>query len=433
LSVSLLACATTAFAQTARPERPYRGLFASGTESWTQSVVASGSLASGYDDNLLAGARGGNRGAGVVAGPNARGTFGQGSASLRYSFESEGLSIGASAASSVRYYPKGTTDKYTRSTSGQMNLSAQLRKGTSLSAQLAATQQPDTFAELFSVPDLDISFSEPALPELDTASALSYYLAFAGNVGITHNLSERTKIGGSYGLRTTSGRGDRGEFKKQRGDGHLTHQLGRGLSVRAGYSYSQGDYSNDHSVPNHVIDAGVNYNRSLSFSRRTTLSFGTGTTATRARDKLRYTLVGNARLNHEIGRSWLAQTGYSRRVLLHESWQEPVLANSVNAGLSGLISRRLQFTSSADAAFATVGEHTGGRNFDSYHGSAAITYAITRFLNAGVTYAYYRYRAADDVLLPEGFPRTFDRQSIRVTVNVWAPLFERGRRTNVTR
>ena len=46
----------TAAAQ-GRPERPYRGLFASGLGAADHSLVATGSVGSGWDNNLLADTR----------------------------------------------------------------------------------------------------------------------------------------------------------------------------------------------------------------------------------------------------------------------------------------------------------------------------------------------------------------------------------------
>jgi hypothetical protein len=156
------------------------------------------------------------------------------------------------------------------------------------------------------------------------------------------------------------------------------------------------------------------------------VSFGTGTAATRTHEALRYHVVGDAHLNHEIGRTWNAYATYARRVMLRESFDEPVLANTATAGLKGLFTRRLQFNFIAQAALGEVGEDRNGNKFDSYYANSSLTYSVTRFMSVGVTYSYYRHRAGEDVSLPVGYPREFDRQSVRANVNLWAPLFQRG-------
>ena len=50
--------AASAAAQSVRPERPYRGLFASSSSDTEQELALNGSLGSGYDDNILADAQG---------------------------------------------------------------------------------------------------------------------------------------------------------------------------------------------------------------------------------------------------------------------------------------------------------------------------------------------------------------------------------------
>lgn len=415
--------------QTSRPERPYRGLFASGTDSASETLVGNVSLSGGYDDNLRAASGGGRL---VDPDEAQRGVLGEFTGSLSYSRQSDAFTLSASASSGARYYPSAISSSV-RSSQGRVALTVRPWSGTAISGRIGAARQPDRLSDLFtSAGEAPIDDVPPA--ELDTFSTVDYYVAYDGGLNLQHKVSARTTLGALYGTRRTTGRGTRGEFVQQRGGALATHQLARGLSLRAGYTYAEVKYADGGRTPNHLIDAGVNYNRSLSFSRRTTLSFGTGTAATRTHDTMRYSVIGDARLNHEIGRTWNAYAAYSRAVQLHESWQEPVLADAITIGFGGLISRRLEFTTTARAALGTVGiDNTGGKRFDSYHGSAELTYALARYMSVGVTYAHYQHHADASVVLPLDFPRTFDRQSIRATVNLWAPLFQRARRTHASR
>ena len=83
------------------------------------------------------------------------------------------------------------------------------------------------------------------------------------------------------------------------------------MDARAGYTYGEGDYGDGGTREHHAIDAGVNYNRALSISRQTTLSFGTGTSALRTLGNLRFTITGNARLATR-NRSQLERVGWLR-------------------------------------------------------------------------------------------------------------------------
>jgi hypothetical protein len=221
-------------------------------------------------------------------------------------------------------------------------------------------------------------------------------------------------------------------FVNHIGGGGLSYTLGRGLDLQAGYRYAEARYASG-PRQQHLIDAGVNYNRALSFSRRTQLSFSTGSSIVQSTNRTRFNLTGNATLKHEIGRTWNAWASYARQVLLNETWTEPVLADSMSVGFGGLISRRLQFASAARGALGKQGLEKNAPGFDAAHASATLTYAVTRFMNLGVTYSYYQQRFDDGVLLSTGVPVDATRNSIRATVSLWAPLYQRQRRADATR
>jgi hypothetical protein len=196
-----------------------------------------------------------------------------------------------------------------------------------------------------------------------------------------------------------------------------------------GYGYSEASYGDDNLYAHHVIDVGLNFNRALSLSRRTSVSFATGTSASRSdrEGSLRFHLNGAARLSHEIGRTWGAGLSYARGLQFVESWPEPIFSDTVAAGLGGLINRRSQFQIGVQAM---RGSGYSGRSGDveAYSAGASLGVAVTRYINTGVTYAYYLHAFARSSLLGPGFPREFDGQTIRASVTVWAPLYQRGRR-----
>jgi hypothetical protein len=144
-------------------------------------------------------------------------------------------------------------------------------------------------------------------------------------------------------------------------------------------------------------------------------------------------LTGNAALKHEIGRSWNAWVGYSRRVLMNETWPDPVVADSLSAGVGGLISRRMQFMSVARGALGKQGLERDAPGFDTAQASATLSYALTRFMNLGLIYSYYQQRFDERAVLSAGVPASAERHSVRATVSLWAPLFQRTRRTDASR
>ena len=241
-----------------------------------------------------------------------------------------------------------------------------------------------------------------------------------------------------YGYRARASSNDVGLLTRQTVGGGLTHSLGKGLAATAGYHYMDGRYEAEVGrFTNHLIDAGVDFNRNLSFSRRTTLSFGTGTTATvRPNDtatRTRFHLNAHAALNHEMGRTWNASLDYSRGVQFHESWPEPVSFDLLTARVGGQLSRRLQFQSSANGSKGrAVYAHAGGA-IEGYYAMALLGYDLSQHLSLNLKYAYYHHRFEDGTLAVPGYPDAANRHSVRGFVSLWAPLFQRARRADVTR
>jgi hypothetical protein len=63
-----------------------------------------------------------------------------------------------------------------------------------------------------------------------------------------------------------------------------------------------------------------------------------------------------------------------------------------------------------------------------------VRFGLVRNLAVSLNYSFYHYEFDNSALLPPGMLRTMDRQSVRISLDVWAPLYERARRNaNVAR
>jgi hypothetical protein len=425
----LLVHAAPVFAQAPRPERPYRGLFGSGTADAGQVLTASGSLSTGWDSNIIADATG-SSGLGPTQAPAQSGSLGGATGSLSYSLQTGGFTLGASAATNARYYPS-LENNFMRGTQGRINLSTSLWSSTSLTFSASAMYQPYVMG-LFPAP-IEVAPGEGVVPDLDPASTLENYFAITGDAAVSHRLTRNTSLSVGYSQRVAERPGEDGEMTQQRANGRLTHQIGRGLSLHGGYGFGEARYPDGHRQDLQQIDAGVDFNRALSLTRRTTVSFSTGSTATNSNDKLRFHLTGGAQLTHELGRTWSTWITYGRQVQFHEALSEPTMGDSMLVGIGGLISRRVQVTAALRGAIGSVGVENDAPGFDSYYATATASYALTRFMNVGVSYAYYSHRFDDAVQLSGGIPNSLDRQSVRASVSLWAPIFQRTRRANASR
>jgi hypothetical protein len=415
--LTLAACVPAA-AQTLqpnRPERPYRGIFASGMNDSTHSLTGNATLSGGFDDDILADAVGRNR---PVS--SRKGTLAQLSGGLNYATNLSRASVGAGVGSSVRYYPSLEKDYFTTYSAG-VGAGLRVLDKPEVSVSGGANYQPLTFLSAF--PSLGEQLTVE-VPEPDFVPVESQYISYNAGISLAHRLSRRVSVSTSGAYRATD-RLER-EFWSRSASAALRVQMTRDVSLRLGYSLAEGHYEGHPTVLQHRPDIGLDFGRALSLTRRTTISFGVGTDATVANDRTRLRASGHASMTHEIGRSWAARAAYQRGTSFVETIPEPIFSDSAQVSLVGLITRRIQFTSIGSALFGNTG--TSSRQFDSYRASAGISVALTRYMNAGVDYAYYKYVFDPLIELPSGIPHDVNRQSIRAHVSFWAPLLNKTRR-----
>ena len=74
-----------------------------------------------------------------------------------------------------------------------------------------------------------------------------------------------------------------------------------------------------------------------------------------------------------------------------------------------------------------------GGHFDAYQGSATLSYGISRYVGAGLTYTTYHHKFDQARLLAPGFGPWVDRHRVAVQISVSAPLYQRARRADATR
>jgi hypothetical protein len=427
VGLSVLCVVYPAYSQTPRPERPYLGLFGAGVGEWNQLLTASGSLGGVYDDNILAAARGG-RGDPLF---RQRGALGQLSGGLNYSLSRSRLSAGASAGTTVRYSPL-FANSFVEARSGTAGASLRVLNRAAVTLNQSVAYRPFSVAGIFPAA-VDLRAGEEAPPDLDVVLSRDHYLTYSGGVGFNQQVARHAFLSGDYVYRVRNASSHASRFTTQGARTVFRLGLSRDLGLRLGYGYQQARYSpGDPRIWYHDVDVGLDFSKALALTRNTAFSFGTGSSASVRGGQTRIRATGNARLNHEIGRSWDASLAYRRGMLFIETLQQPVFGDSATFQLSGLLNRRVRFQSSARALLGDAG--VSGRNrFDSYHGVVGLMIALNRYLAAGLDYSLYHYRFEDDIVLPLGVSRDIDRQSLRAHLNLWTLLFQQRGRPDATR
>ena len=433
LAALLASSAQPVFAQAPPPraDRPYRGLFASGLGDSEQSLVAQGSVGGGYDSNVLADLAGGGI-AGSATDPRIarRGAVGSVSASLSYALSRERVSFGASVGESSRYYPKNS-EEFIHSYTETVGVNYRPTNRTTIAANQFIAYQPFMLSSLF--PSLiDSAPGQLNLPPVDLATGLSSYMTYGGNAGLTQQLTRRLSFTGGFNALRSDTPYANASLSQQGGNAGLRFGLTRNLGLRVGYARQEGRYAAlPDTVRTDTFDIGLDFQKALSISRRTTVAFSSGTSAIEQTQPLTrnrtYYVTGAARLNHEIGRSWLASAAYDRSVQFIDTLLLPVLSDAFGGGVQGFISRRLEFSSGVQGSIGNIGFSDQKQGFNTYQAYSSLAYAMTRWANVSVSYSYYHYTFDSATLLPSGIARDFDRQSVRANLNLWAPLMNRTR------
>ena len=427
--LALLACAPASAqtgGQNARPERPYRGVFASGVDqSGGQSLTASASVSGGYDDNILADA---TQQANLFR-QGQQGTLGQFSGNLNYSLSGAHGSVDAGAGTSLRYYPSLTTNQtfetYNANITGTWIALTKPR----LTFHQTVGYQPFSFLSDLSTGTPPVNPIDLVPPQPDFVPVAEQYVSYDGGADLDWKYSPRNSVFSSYNYHAADRTANR--TWRQIGTVGTSFGLTRDMSLRLSYRRNEAHYTN-RVVITQSPDVGFDFNHALSLTRRTSLSFGIGLDASSYNGMTRYRANGKVNVTHEIGRSWALDGSYNRGTFFTDTMSEPVFGDTAVASLSGLFSRRIQFDATASATVGSNGFNTE-QKFDHYQGTVTLSTALNRFMNVGVDYAYYRYKFDQGFDLEPGVPRNTNRQSIRAHLSVWAPILNNTRRRNATR
>lgn len=427
-----------AAAQTPRVERPYRGLFGGDVDNPASLLVINASMGGGYDTNVLL--ENSTAGGGVVdPGAAAGSAFSSLAAAVSYALNKTRFGFGASASTTARYYPD-LADSFVPAHSGSVAASLKLTKSATLTGTQTISYQP--YLSLFGVPQLyESGLGQLPPADIDLGTGDQDYVSYTSNAEWSQRLTQRATLTFFYSreLSDFSEGATTGDFSNSLAAGRFSYSIGRGLSARIGYGYQDARYGGTENgdFTGSTFDAGIDFNRALSISRRTTLTFATGSSANNYRNVTYFRFLGNARLIREIGRTWSAALAYDRTVELQPAYPEPVLGDAATLAVSGLINRRLQFTSSARALIGNVGFGGGGlgKGFETYTGSVGVTVGFTRNIGLNTSYTYYSYSFEEGALPPGliGLPLQTNRHGVQANLVIWAPLFYRARKPDATR
>ena len=341
---------------------------------------------------------------------------------MTYQLRAGRATFGVNARSVVRYDTAQTALTPIREQGG-LDFSL---AGSRNQLRVSQTVTYSPYYQFGAIPDATTSpLAETAQSHGDFAN--SNLTAFGSTTAVdwSRSVSRLYTLSASYNLRRTTFDQPNLDQTFQSVGMRLTRRLTRYVSLRLGYMYQVADSAMARGAfgNNHDLDLGLDYSRALSVSRRTTVSFSSGSSVTPQNQGTAFNLTGNAELARRIGRTWSARVAFNRGVQPLEGFTQPVLSNAVTSTVTGALGRRARVSSSAGFTTGTVGlGSASGNTYSNWTGAAALHVTLTRRSALETQYFWYGHRFGPDVLLAPGLANGLSRNGLRVGITWRAPL-----------
>jgi hypothetical protein len=173
----------------------------------------------------------------------------------------------------------------------------------------------------------------------------------------------------------------------------------------------------------HDVDFGYELGMRHSPTRRTTISFSGGPSLVsyQGRDSVR--AFGGVTLTHPFARDWNLRAFYRRGVTFLDGTNQPFLSDSFSAGVSGLVTRRLDVSLTAGAILGDIGLEAGvgatPMPYDTYTGSSRVRFGLTNSIALFGEYlaTYSRYNNSLAPVAPG-----LNRGGLRFGLNLYVPI-----------
>ena len=352
-------------------------------------------------------------------------------ATLAYQIRSDKTAFSTLGSADSRYY--FTDDPFpTSSYFGNAVFASEVTSRLNVSASVNSSYSPQlVFSPLPRPGDVQTDFAPPTLDYGVTPQRMVSYAA-GGNASL--RVSRRSSLTVTLSDSSQTLLDDDYESRSLVYGGGYSYTVSKNTSLRLGYYQQDTDFGYV-SMPKRryaqrTYDVGVNYSKPLSISRRTTVSFNTGSSAFDDGEKTYYNVTGSAALNHQFGRTWEANVVYSRGLGVVAGFAEPGIADSVYANLRGNLSSRFTIMTNAGFANGNVGLAAVSSDYLAYQASTRLEYVVDREragIYANYYYYAYKYDAGTATVVP--IANDVDRHGVRVGLIFRFPLIrERGPR-----
>lgn len=350
-------------------------------------------------------------------------SYPSGQAALTYRGLVKRATVDVAAASGMRYYPD-LPQRYDRNQSVAAGIAVPWSRHTTFRAEQSLSYA--TYYTLAGIPSATIPATgpEPQVPGTDVLQPnAAFGVSSAASSARQTTLSLTRDVGrrGLLDTRYNLGWNDfpAGRSRVQQAGFTYLHNYTRDFGLRTGYQF-EAVSGNPASPVFHTLDVGVNIQRSLSRSRRTTFTLQTGSAFVTqpVRD---IELTADAQLIHLSGRTWTTSLQYLRGTNYVGALAALMTSNTVQATTNGFISPALELTVSGRYTDGSLGSGPDG-NLTTYAAIADVQYGLSRWLALDAGYFYYFYDSVGTLPTLGPTPNQLQRQGFRAGVSVFLPL-----------
>jgi opacity protein-like surface antigen len=420
------ALAADAAAQTTqRPSRPSRGLFGGGTPVTDpnrdrQELTLTASVLGGYEDFIVPGTQEGETFTPATGGTAYSGTT---NASLRYWRGRAARSFSANVHGESRFYSLANIDP---TLGGGVDLAANTQAGRKNMFGVTQMFSYEPSLAFGAYGPLTQTVAPSELPGADGTGFLDQQSwSSSSAVNAQRRWTTRQTTTGTFMYLSRRFLNDLGYDSDTRAaDARYSWNMRRTLDLDLTYRYSHAEVEDPNGsglpVKDQTVDAGLSYSRRLSPTRTYVT---TQDPITRAAIDY-WTPAGHGMVRVDLGRSWAVGVDYRRAVsVLPGLTLQSFATDAASVRANGRFGRRFEAMLSGAFSNGHAGYGDNPARYESYSGNAQLHIALSRCCAATINYDYYYYNLDQVATVPTGIPNQYDRNTVRVGLSLWVPLF----------
>lgn len=414
-----LVYSSAAFAQAEQPQRAFRGLFGGPAPSPNSSTQADldVSVFGAYDTDIAAA-----QGASTVSQTHDAGGYSGLNVGATFSQTRPHFTFGFSGGSSAQYYP--TLHELT--TLGDQvagNIGFDVGHRVSIGLMEAATYSPLFMLAPFATP-VASSAAEVAPSPINTAVLHETVFGYSTGLNANVTLGPRWSLSSNGTTNTSTIQYPFGSVTQHgwSAGASLHRQVTQASGFHVGYTQQVISYPGTAQFRLYNLDLGIDYHKALGPTRRTTMNFSFGSGMAQDAASHLYSVLGNASINREIGRSWVAQATYNRGFGMLAGFSRPYFSDSVSGSVGGLITRRVDLSIGAAYTNGQIGITQLTNSLNGLNSSARVRYAMSHLFAVYGEYLVYWYDLANNLYVATPLPPNVMRQGVNVGLSLNLPL-----------